>query len=170
MERLRFQKITANADEVDTGDGRTIPGLFEAGSGMRRFVTDRNLDYRAGYTKVPQGQGFKTFFWYDEFWVVLEGHARVHALDRPTEKTWDEEIGVRDLVYIPSGTKVTLRVPKSDPYVLFFYIALPASNKHARWMSYMKPEDLEDIRARGEYTPEGFEAEAGRGQPRVGVS
>jgi len=163
----KFQKITASADEVETGEERTLPGLFQAGSGMRRFVTHRDLDYRAGYTKVARGQGFSTFFWYDEFWVVLEGHAEVQALDRPSGASWDERLGPKDLVYIPSGTRVSLAVPEGEDHILFFYIALPASKKHAHWLASMQPEDLEDIRARNEHTAEGAEEEARRGGPRV---
>jgi mannose-6-phosphate isomerase-like protein (cupin superfamily) len=161
-----FRKIPIRADHVEGGDGRTLPKLFKPGSGMRRFVVAPDLAYRAGFTKVAPGQGFKTFFWYDEFWVVIEGGARVTAVDRPTGKTTTEPLETHDCVFIPAGTHITVEHPKdaSRP-LLFFYIAIPASSKHAAWMASMTPEDLEDIRVRQEHTKEGAEAESRRGAP-----
>jgi hypothetical protein len=49
--------------------------------------------------------------------------------------------------------------------LLFFYIAIPASSKHAPWIASMTPEDLEDIRRRQEHTTEGATTEAKRGKP-----
>jgi mannose-6-phosphate isomerase-like protein (cupin superfamily) len=161
-----FQKISARAEEVDTTESRTLPHLFGAGSGMRRFVVPPDLAYRAGYTKVAAGQGIKTFFWYDEFWVVLEGEGKVTAIDRPSNTTMNEEVRAHDLVYIPAGTHISLVVP-GDGHILFFYIAIPASSKHAPWLASMTPEDIEDIKIRREHTNEGYEAEALRGKPLV---
>jgi len=161
-----FRKIPIRADHVDDSEGRTLPKLFHPGSGMRRFVVAPDLAYRAGFTKVAPGQGFKTFFWYDEFWVVVQGGARVTAVDRPTNKTITEQVETHDCFFIPAGTHITVDHPKSASQpLLFFYIAIPASSKHAPWMAFMTPEDLEDIRKRHEHTAEGATAEAQRGKP-----
>jgi len=161
-----FQKISARADEVDTTDNRTLPDLFGPGSGMRRFVVAPDQAFRAGYTKVAGGQGIKTFFWYDEFWVVLEGKGKVTAIDRPSGTTINEELNPHDLVYIPSGTHITLDNATPDgSHLLFFYIAIPASSKHAPWIASITPEDIEDIKVRQEHTMEGAETEARRGKP-----
>jgi mannose-6-phosphate isomerase-like protein (cupin superfamily) len=161
-----FQKIPIRADHVEGGEGRTLPGLFKAGSGMRRFIVPPDLAYRAGFTRVAPGQGFKTFFWYDEFWVVVQGGARVTAVDRPTKTTITETVDTHDCVFIPAGTHITVDHPQSASQpLLFFYIAIPASSKHASWIASMTPEDLEDIRRRQEHTTEGATAEATRGKP-----
>ncbi|MCC7105734.1 MAG: hypothetical protein IT307_11365, partial [Chloroflexi bacterium] len=156
-----FQKIPARAELVDGGESRTLPDLFKPGSGMRRFVVAPDGAYRAGYTKIQPGQGFKTFFWYDEFWVVLEGGADLTAIDRPSGTTFDEHLDSHDLVFIPSGTQVTLKHPDNaaDP-LLFFYIAIPASSKHAPWLATMTTEDIEDIKVRHEHTQSGAALEA----------
>jgi mannose-6-phosphate isomerase-like protein (cupin superfamily) len=161
-----FQKVPIRADHVDSGPGRTLPHLFEPGSGMRRFIVAPDLAYRAGFTKVAPGQGFKTFFWYDEFWVVIQGGARVTAVDRPTNTTMTESLETHDCVFIPAGTHIAVDHPKSASQpLLFYYIAIPASSKHASWIASMKPEDLEDIRRRQEHTKEGAATEAQRGKP-----
>jgi hypothetical protein len=161
-----FDVISADAAAVDGGPNRTIPGIFGEGSGMRRFVTDRNLDFRAGYTKVVPSQGVKTFFWYDEFWVTLEGQAHVTATDRPTGEVIDRDLKPHDIVFIPSGTHIDMKVaPDAGQPFLFFYIAIPASNKHAHWLAAMTPEDVEDVRIRNEHTPDSFVAESKKGAP-----
>lgn len=160
-----FEVIAAKSELVDVGADRTIPGLFEEGSGMRRFITDRDLDFRAGYTKVGAGQHMSTFFWYDEFWVVLEGGGKVTATDRPTGSLIERDLLAHDLVFIPAGTHIAMDVPAGDTPILFFYIAIPASNKHAHWLGSMTPEDIADIQRRNEHTPESFAAEAKRGAP-----
>jgi ethanolamine utilization protein EutQ (cupin superfamily) len=133
---------------------------------MRRFVTDRNLDFRAGYTRVIPGQGIKTFFWYDEFWVTLEGNAHVTATDRPTGEVFERDLTPHNIVFIPSGTHIDMKVdPGAEQPFLFFYIAIPASSKHAHWLAAMTPEDVEDLRIRNEHTPEAFAAEAKKGAP-----
>lgn len=170
-DRPVFQKMAARAEYVEVGEDRTLPGLFRPGSGMRRFVTAPDLAYRAGYTRVSAGQGFKTFFWYDEFWVVLEGTGNVRAVDRLSGAVWDETLAPHDLVYIPAGTHITLEVPEArEGHILFFYIAIPASAKHAPWLASMTPEDIEDIKVRAEHTKEGFEQEAKRGGPARAIS
>jgi mannose-6-phosphate isomerase-like protein (cupin superfamily) len=161
-----FQVISATADQVDGGPNRTIPRIFGDGSGMRRFVTDRDLDFRAGYTKVLPSQGIRTFFWYDEFWVTLEGVGQVTATDRPSGQVIEQTLNPHDLVFIPAGTHIDMKVPgNSNVPFLFFYIAIPASNKHAHWLAAMTPEDVEDVRIRNEHTPEAFAAEMKKGKP-----
>ena len=163
-ERPIFRKFPARAEYIETGENRTLPNIFTLGSGMRRFVMAPDLSYRAGYTKVTPGGGFRTFFWYDEFWVILEGGGNVTAVDRPTGQTVKETLEVHDLVYIPAGTHITVDVSKGGAgHMLFFYIAIPASNKHAVWLASMTPEDIEDIRIRQEHTREGFDKEGARG-------
>ena len=164
-ERPIFCKFPARAESIETGENRTLPNVFKPGSGMRRFLKSPDLAYRAGYTKIAADSGIKTFFWYDEFWVILEGSAKVTAVDRPTGQTMKETLEAHDLVYIPAGTHITVDdVQKSGVgHILFFYIALPASNKHAAWLASMTPGDLEDIRIRQEHTMEGFDKEGSRG-------
>jgi mannose-6-phosphate isomerase-like protein (cupin superfamily) len=133
---------------------------------MRRFIVNEDLAYRAGYTKVAAGQAIKTFFWYDEFWVVLEGRGKVTAIDRPSNTTIEEQLSPHDLVYIPAGTHITMdSVPEDGSHILFFYIAIPASSKHAPWIASMTPEDIEDIKLRQEHTKEGAAIEGQRGKP-----
>ena len=50
---MMFQKVPIRADHVDSGAGRTLPHLFESGSGMRRFIVPPDLAYRAGFTTHP---------------------------------------------------------------------------------------------------------------------
>ena len=161
-----FEVISAVADEIEGGPNRTIPGIFGEGSGMRRFVTARDLDFRAGYTRVQPSQGVKTFFWYDEFWVTLEGEGNVTATDRPSGQVIERVLKPHDLVFIPSGTHIDLKIASDAAHpFLFFYIAIPASNKHAHWLAAMTPEDVEDVRIRNEHTPEAFAAERAKGAP-----
>jgi mannose-6-phosphate isomerase-like protein (cupin superfamily) len=157
-----FQKTAIRAESVEVGENRTLPKLFKPGSGMKRFVTAPDLSYRAGYTRVGQGQEFTTFFWYDEFWVVIEGNARVVAVDRPTGTTTTEELQQHDYVFIGAGTDITVENTGGGP-LLFMYIAIPASNKYSSWMAYLTPEDIASIRVREEHTKVLLEAEAQRG-------
>ncbi len=161
-DRILFKTTDITPSGVEGGDSRTLPHLFKAGSGMKRFVVAPDLAYRAGFTKVLPGQGFKTFFWYDEFWVSIEGEADVIALDRPTGTKVEEKLTPHKYVFIPAGTHITLQ-NNTDKIFLFTYIAVPSSNKYTPWMAYMTPEDIEDIRVRDEHTKSTRELENTRG-------
>jgi mannose-6-phosphate isomerase-like protein (cupin superfamily) len=161
---FQAQKTKVSADDVETGERRTFPGLFPPGSGMRRFIAAPDLSHRSGYTLIKAGQGFSAFYWYDEYVLAMEGSARLTTLERSSgTTTLDEDLQVNDLVYIPSGTHVSVHNPSTDgQHFLFLWIAIPAPAKHAPWIGAMTPRDIEDIRAQGELTPEGMAEEARR--------
>ena len=52
-----FIHTSFSADEIDGGEERLIPGLFDQGSGMRRFATPEDRALRAGFTRVENGSG-----------------------------------------------------------------------------------------------------------------
>lgn len=163
-ERQKFRKLLARAEDVETGDNRALSGLLQPGNGLRRFVVAPDLSFRTGYSKITPEGGLKSFFWYDEFWAVLEGTGTVTAVDRPSGQTIKETLEVHDLVYVPAGTHITVDVPrKGIGHLMFFYVALPSSNKQAVWLASMTPDDVEDIRIRQEHTIDGFDREATRG-------
>lgn len=145
-----LKKIEIEQAAVDIGEGRLLPKLFEPGSGMRRFVTAPDLSYRAGYTKIENGQGIKSFYWYDEFWIVMDGTAKLTGTDRATGETVVLDLKPRDYVFMGAGTHFTCEV--KDGPLLFVYIAIPASSKDAPWLANMTQEDIEDIRIRQEYS------------------
>ena len=150
----RFQVYSLNPDEIVDSLGATdrlTPKLFPQGGGMKRFVTHPGLEFRAGHTKLNPGQGFKTFFWYDEFWVVRRGRGRLVAVDRVTGEEESVELGDSDTVFFGKGIHARAEAIGDEPWV-FFYIAIPASKKEAPWLAKMTEEDLEDVRLREEYS------------------
>ena len=150
----RFKVYRLNPDEIIDEVGaadRLTPKLFPKGGGMKRFVTHPGLEFRAGHTKLSPGQGLKTFFWYDEFWVVRRGQGRLDATDRISGETESVELGPSDTVFFGKGVHARAEAIGDEPLV-FFYVALPASKKDAAWLAVMTPEDIEDVRLREEYS------------------
>jgi mannose-6-phosphate isomerase-like protein (cupin superfamily) len=145
-----FIHTSFSADEIDGGEERLIPGLFDQGSGMRRFATPEDRALRAGFTRVEDGSGFKTYFWYKEIWYCIQGTAEMTVLDRRTGESTDVTLKAGDATYYPEGVRVTLRNNSGDDFY-FLYCAVPASNRDAQWIAAMEPEDIEDVRVRREY-------------------
>ncbi len=136
-------------DEVGASD-RLTPKLFPQGGGMKRFVTHPGLEFRAGHTKLNPGQGFKTFFWYDEFWVVRRGGGRLTVTDRISGEEETVDLEASDTVYFGKGVHARAEAVGNEPWV-FFYVAIPASKKDAPWLAAMTDEDVEDVRLRDEF-------------------
>ncbi len=132
-----------------SGPDQLLPKLFGKQGGMKRFAVADDEKLRAGFTKVLKGGGFKTFFWYDEIWFIIDGEMDVTAITRSENKTEKFTAKGRDAFYIPTGTHIST-VVKSDR-VLFMYIAVPASSKDGRWLAHLTPQDIEDVKIRNEY-------------------
>ena len=150
----RFQVYTLNPDEIVDRVGasdRLTPRLFPEGGGMKQFVTGPNLEFRGGHTKLSDGQGFDTFFWYDEFWVIRQGSGHVVATDRATGEVTEVDLGGNDTVFIGKGAHLKVNATSSEPWV-FFYVAIPASKQEAPWLAHMTAQDIEDVRKREEYS------------------
>jgi mannose-6-phosphate isomerase-like protein (cupin superfamily) len=144
---LRFEESKIR---VAPDPERLLPKLFGEGSGMHRFVTAEDHAYRAGFTRVAPGQGFETFFWYDEFWIILRGKGRVKAVDRISGLEENLELTPDDAFFIGKGTHISAEAVDPDQAFCFMYIAIPASKKEAAWLANMTPEDVEDVRIRVE--------------------
>jgi mannose-6-phosphate isomerase-like protein (cupin superfamily) len=145
-----FTKTSFRRDEIDGGDDRLIPALFEEGSGMRRFATPEDRALRAGFTRVQDGKGFSTYFWYKEIWYVISGTASLSVVDKRTGETSEETLEAGDATYYPEGVRVTLSNTSGDDFY-FLYCAVPASNRDAQWLAAMEDEDINDVRVRREF-------------------
>jgi mannose-6-phosphate isomerase-like protein (cupin superfamily) len=149
----KFLKCSFRPDEIDGGDERTLPELFEPGSGMRRFTTPDDRELRAGFTRLKDSQEIKTFFWYKEIWYVISGTAELTVTDKRTGETVTETLEAQDAVYYPEGVRIVCKNESGDDFY-FLYCAVPASNRDARWLAVMDEEDINDVRIRREYDPE----------------
>jgi len=150
----RFQVYRLDPDDIvdQVGAlGRLTPQLFPAGGGMKRFVTDPDLGFRAGHTKILKGRSFDTYFWYDEFWVIRHGSGRVVATDRATGEQTTVDLAPSDTVFLAKGIHIRAEGTSDEPWV-FFYVAIPASKKDGPWLAYMTADDIADVRKREEYT------------------
>lgn len=145
-----FFRYTFDPDDIEVGDNRFLPNLFAPGGGMKRFAAPEDGDLRAGFTRVPGGGGFSTYFWYKEIWFVVEGNATLRVHDKRTRHEATESIRPRDALYFPEGVRVELRNDTEDP-IHFLYCAVPASRRNASWLAAMDEQDLEDVRQRGEF-------------------
>jgi len=149
-----FESYSLNeADiKVSEGDtGRLIPHTFKRGGGMYRFITAPDLSHRAGFTKLSKGEGFSSYFWYDEYWLLLQGRSRVVATDRATGERREVELHARDAVFVGTGTHVVHECISDDEPTLFMYVAVPASKKDGKWLAHMTDDDIQDVRDREEY-------------------
>src|SRR5947208_11898945 len=115
---------------------------------MKRFAVAEDEKLRAGFTRILRGEGFKTYFWYDEVWYIIDGRMDVTAVTRSEKRTERFVLDARDAFYIQTGTHISTRVVSEK--VLFLYVAVPASIRHARWLAHMTPEDLGDLKIRRE--------------------
>jgi hypothetical protein len=149
-----FTRYTFDPEDIEVGSGRLLPNLFGPGGGMRRFATPDDGDLRAGFTKIPDGEGFSTFFWYKEIWYVIGGSAHLTVRDKRDDQLETLRIGQRDALYFPEGLRVTV-LNDGGENVLFLYCAVPASRRPAAWLAAMDLEDLEDVRSRGEAASQG---------------
>lgn len=169
-EMWRAQKHKMRAEDVETGPNRVSPHIFGEGSGIRRFLFGPCESHRTGITKLAPGDGFKLFYWYDEFVIGLEGKAHITLVDRPSGKTLvDDELNVNDLVYVPAGTHVTLRNPSPNKHFLFLFIAIPVAGfEHiSRMCETITAQDIADARSENSGSPVGgLAADARRGKPR----
>jgi mannose-6-phosphate isomerase-like protein (cupin superfamily) len=145
-----FSQYTFDPADIEVGQERLLPKLFGPGGGMKRFAAPEDGDLRAGFTRVPAGEGFSTFFWYKEIWYVVEGTAELEVLDKRTGEKQTVRIGPRDALYFPEGVRVRLTNDGQES-IHFLYCAVPASRRDAPWLAAMDEEDLDDVRQRGEY-------------------
>ena len=145
-----FSIYQFNPEDIADDDSRLLPNLFAEGGGMKRFATPDDGDLRAGFTRVPGGEGFSTFFWYKEIWYVVEGTARLTVLDKRSGDTQTHDVAPRDALYFPEGVRVTLENPHEAP-IHFLYCAVPASRRPAPWLAAMDEQDIDDVRQRREF-------------------
>jgi mannose-6-phosphate isomerase-like protein (cupin superfamily) len=145
-----FIHYSFKPEDIDGGDERLIPGVFEAGSGMRRFATPEDRALRAGFTRVEASQSIETYFWYKEIWYVISGTAELSVLDKRSGDSTDVTLRAGDATYYPEGVRIVLR-NTSDEDLYFLYCAVPASNRDAAWLAAMDERDIEDVRLRREY-------------------
>lgn len=145
-----FSRYTFRPEDIEVGEERLLPNLFAPGGGMKRFANPDDGDLRAGFTRVPAGEGFSTYFWYKEIWFVVEGNARLDVHDKRAGTTESVQIGPRDALYFPEGVRVDLANDTDSP-IHFLYCAVPASRRVAPWLAAMDERDLEDVRQRREF-------------------
>ena len=128
-----------------------LPGLLgrEKRVNLKRFVTARDLSYRAGYFRMEEGTSFESFYWYDEFWCILRGEGKVKTVNRASgeEKEW--RLGAKDLFFISKGERIRTVALSKEPFV-FFYCAIPAASKDSPWLAHMTKGDFNDVRKREE--------------------
>lgn len=161
-----FLKYSFDPAEIEVGEDRLLPLLFSSGSGMKRFVEPIDHALRAGFTKVAAGGGFETFFWYKEIWFVIEGRGVLSVVDKRRGTANEVELRGRDAVYFPEGMRISLSSVGPDDLV-FLYCAVPASKRDATWLAAMEPQDLEDVRIRGEFPSSRAKETRSRTGPRV---
>jgi mannose-6-phosphate isomerase-like protein (cupin superfamily) len=128
------------------------PRLSRGGGWAKLFVTDPNLDYATGHIKLSRGNGFETFFWYDEFFVVRQGRGRVVATDRISGEETTVEVGSADTVFVAKGVHIRVEGVSDEPWVVF-WVAFPAPKKDEHWLARMMQQDIGDVRKRDEYDP-----------------
>lgn len=148
-----FETYSFRAEDIKTkpsDPGRLIPRTFKRGGGMYRFITAPDLSHRAGFTKLSKGEGFSSYFWYDEYWLMLEGESHVVATDRAAGTRRDVDLGPRDAVFIGVGTHIVHECISDEP-TIFMYVAVPASKRDGKWLAHVTPEDIQDVRDREEY-------------------
>lgn len=149
-----FETYSLREEDIKTKpgeSGRLIPGTFKRGGGMYRFITAPDLSHRGGFTKLSKGEGFSSYFWYDEYWLMLQGRSRVVATDRSNGQRREVEIQARDAVFIGTGTHVVHECLSDGEPTIFMYVAVPASKKDGRWLAHVTPEDIQDVRDREEF-------------------
>jgi mannose-6-phosphate isomerase-like protein (cupin superfamily) len=117
---------------------------------LKRFVTAPNLSYRAGFARLEETTGFESFYWYDEFWCVIQGKGEVTTINRATSEKQNWNLESRDIFFIPKGDWVSIRASSKEPLV-FFYCAIPAASLDAPWLAHMTKEDIFDVVKRREY-------------------
>ncbi len=145
-----FVHYQFRTEDIDGGDNRLLPNLFEPGAGMKRFAWPDDQELRAGFTRVLPGQGFSTFFWYKEIWYVIEGSAQLDVTDKRDGKEQTVRLEARSATYYPEGVRVTL-TNDGDVDLYFLYCAVPASKRDASWLAVMNEKDVDDVRVREEY-------------------
>jgi mannose-6-phosphate isomerase-like protein (cupin superfamily) len=149
-----FETYSLRAEDIKvelSDEDRLIPNTFKRGGGMYRFITAPDLSHRAGFTSFTKGQGFSSYFWYDEYWLMVQGRSRVTATDRSTGEKTVVEISARDVVFIGTGTHIEHECISDDEPTLFLYVAVPASKRDGKWLAHMTPEDIQDVRDREEF-------------------
>lgn len=96
---------------------------------MKRFVTAKDLSFRAGVNKLNPGESFGDLYWYHEFLVVLKGVGRYTCEgSRWNPEVYTFEAKPEDIVYVQKGTKWKVECISDEPHV-FFYCAVPASRQ-----------------------------------------
>ena len=104
----------------DTGFGKGL---------MKRFVTAKDLSFRAGFWKLRPGEVSEDTYWIHEFLYIKSGRGRYSCEGNkwnPEPRQFEAEPG--DVIYIQKGSKWKVECISSEPHVLF-YIAIPASSQ-----------------------------------------
>lgn len=139
-------------NEKDMKVEQMLPGLLgrDMGANLKRFVTAEDLNYRAGFARFEEGKVIESFYWYDEFWCILEGEGKVKTVNRASgeEKEWD--LKPKELFFISKGEWIQAIALSKEPFV-FFYCAIPASAKDAPWLAHMTKDDIDDVKKREEF-------------------
>lgn len=129
-----------------------LPGVLgrDKRTNLKRFVTSKDLSYRAGYFRMEEGTSFKSYYWYDELWCILEGEGRVKTVNRASGEEREWKLGAKDLFFISKGEWIRPTAISKEPFI-FFYCAIPAASKDSPWIAHMTKEDFNDVRKRKEY-------------------
>jgi ethanolamine utilization protein EutQ (cupin superfamily) len=129
-----------------------IPAVFgqDKKVNLKRFVTAKDLSYRAGYFRMEERTSFESFYWYDEFWCILEGEGKVKTVNKGSGMGREWRLEAKDLFFISRGEWIRAIALPKGPFV-FFYCAIPAALKDSPWLAYMTTRDINDVRKREEY-------------------
>lgn len=127
-----LEKYTLNERDLkSTGSG---PGM------MKRFITAKDLSFRAGFWRLAPGESSEDVYWIHEFLYVRSGKGRYSCEGNkwnPHPKEFVAEPG--DVIYVQKGTKWRVECISEEPHVLF-YVAVPAS---AQGLAYEMFEQTE---------------------------
>jgi mannose-6-phosphate isomerase-like protein (cupin superfamily) len=143
-----FRKLTLSPDDIVHEEGvagRLLPDVFIGGGGMLRWVRDDDKRFSAGFTRMPPGGSWATFFWYNEFWIVMKGTGHVVSTNRVTGKTLEETLSPGDAVFIPEGCHISARTNEDWTY---FWCAVPCGRVCQDWLANLEPSDIDDAQLR----------------------
>jgi mannose-6-phosphate isomerase-like protein (cupin superfamily) len=129
-----------------------LPGLLgkDKKQNLKRFVTAKDLSYRAGYFRMEQNASFDSYYWYDEFWCILEGEGKVDTVNRASREEKEWVLRAKDLFFISKGEWIRAEALSKEPFV-FFYCAIPAASRDSHWLAHITQEDIRDVRKREEF-------------------
>ena len=143
---MKPSKYSFKLEDLELFEGAAGQEYHKGKGNTKRFITAPDHSFRCSFARVDKGVFLDIGFqWWNEFFYVIQGGARITARSEEEKEVFDLEVG--DTMHLANGWGYTIEVTSKNHFVVFL-VAVPASSKDMPLLAKMTPENLARIRER----------------------